>query len=37
VQDILTGGAGDDWFIASLATDLVRDAKRKEVISRPRG
>ncbi len=37
VVDILAGGAGDDWFIAGLTTDLVLDAKRKEVLSRPRG
>jgi RHS repeat-associated protein len=37
VLDVLAGGAGDDWFLASLTTDLVLDAKRKEVISRPRG
>jgi len=37
VQDRRSGDAGDDGFIASLATDLVRDAKRKEVTSRPHG
>lgn len=35
--DVLVGGGGDDWFIAGLATDLVLDARRNEVISRPRG
>jgi Ca2+-binding RTX toxin-like protein len=35
--DVLVGGGGDDWFLASLATDIVLAAKSKEVISRPRG
>ena len=35
--DVLVGSGGDDWFIASLASEVVLDARRKEVILRPRG